>query len=639
MSAANPQWFDAKRYKDPHQEVYGLAHSMRQEQLSRETRDLTNICYYGGDPLLGLSHRDYTRRGTGEKSSINVIKNMVNALHAEITQNRPRMMVVSEGGTLDIQKAAKALDKAIEGQTVEDGQEDVSPQLCKDALIIGDGIQKVFDNHLTDRCEIERILRWELIIPEAEAYYGRPRTFLHITQADRGVLAAEYEDMKDEIDKSASAEADPFFAFDTKSDLVTVVEALHLPSLGEYGDPDDEEHFREATPDGRHFICTSHARLYDKPWKRSQGMYHRLSWDIPQIGFWSSSFVDDLRSEQASINRMDRFIKESMARAGLKVLIDNQAGVINSAIDDLVGTIVRGNFSQGGQKPEWVNYATVHPEFFQHLAWRIEELYKHNGVNQMSAQASVPAGLNSGKAIRAFEQSKSRRFIDFAKRYEKFHLKVAEYKTELMRDIYKRTGRYAVTYHGKKAIELVDWDKFKGLRPNQYRVRVFPTSALPSSPAGRISTLQEWMNAGLITGPDFKRLADFPDIEEFSDLENASHDLIKEMLDAMLEEGKWQKPEPLMDLTLAMSMATNAYLLARVRGWYPKANLVLVVNFVTTCSWMLNTKAEAQKPPPVDLATGMPPMNGAPPGLPPMLGGAPPPAGAPPPPGALPPPN
>jgi len=622
--SSNPQWWDRKAYPDPFKEVYGIAHKLRDDQLEREKRALTNLCYYGAEPMLGLSLRDYAQRGRGERSSVNVVKNIINSTHAEITQNRPRMMVVSEGGTHDIQKAAKGLDKLIEGQTVEDGQEEISPLLCKDALCVGDGIEKIFDNHITDRVECERLMNWEVVVPMQEAYYGRPMTFYHVTQVDKGVLMAEYDDLKEEIDKSASADTDPFFSFDRDSDLVTVVEGIRLPSICEWGDPDNKDDYRPATEDGRHFICTSKARLYDAPWKRKQSPYFFLKWEIPQVGFWSTSLIDDLRGEQAMVNRLDRFIKESMARAGMKILIDNNAGVLNSSIDDLIGTIVRGNFTSGA-KPEWATPGTVHPEFFQHMQWRIDQMYQQNGTNQLAAQSMVPAQLTSGKSIKAYEQSKSRRFIDFAKRYETFHRDAAEYKTVLMRDVFMRTGKYAVVYHGKKAIELVDFNKFKGLQPNQYRIRVFPTSALPTTPAGRIATLEDWKNSGLITTADFKRLADFPDIEEFADLDNASHDIIKMMIDAMLEDGKDQKPEPLMDLELAMHMATNAYLLARVRGWYPKANLEKLTVFVAWCSKML--EGETIEPPPPALGAG---PAGAPPELPPMPGGEMPPMGAPP---------
>lgn len=636
MSSSNPRWWDADKYPDPFKEVYGVANSTRQQQMARETRALTNLCYYGAEPLLGLSMRDYTRRGSGERSSINATKNCINSLHAEITQNRPKMMVVTDGGTMDLWKAAKGLDKLIEGQTTEDGQDDLSPRLCKDALIMGDGIQHVFDSHITNRVESDRILLWEVSVPEEEAYHGKPRTIHYVTQIDRGVLAETYDDMRDVIKDSAGAEADPFFSFDNSSDLVTVVESIRLPSIAEFGDPDDKDGYREATKDGRHVICTSKGTLFDEPWIRSKNGFFNLKWEIPLLGFWSSSFVDDLRGEQAFINRMDRFIRESMARAGLKILVDNQSGVLNSSIDDLIGTIIRGNFSNGGgAKPEFANYPTVHPEFFQHLAWRIEQLYGNNGVSMLSAKSELPQELSgSGKSIKAYEESKSRRFIDFAKRYETFHKDVAEYKLELIRDIYKRTGRYAVVHHGKRNIELVNWDKFKGLQPNQYRLRVFPTSALPSTPGGRIAMLEQWANAGWITSTDAKRLANFPDLDEYADLESASYDIIKQMCDAMLEDGEAQKPEPLMDLLLAMSMATNAYLLARVRGWYPERNMLLVTEFIALCSRELNPP-----PPPVDpnaLPAGgaLPPGAGGappelPPGPPPMPPG-PPPMGAPP---------
>ncbi|HEU5276843.1 MAG TPA: hypothetical protein VFU97_24515 [Xanthobacteraceae bacterium] len=605
---ATPQWWDKKKYPNPFKEVFGAALTLRDEQIYREQRALTNLCYYGGEQLLGLRLRDYTRRGTGEKSSINATANITNSLHAEITQQRPRMMMLTSGGDYKLQQVAKDINKVLDGQNAEDGQDDLSPILASDTLIFGDAFEKVYIDHVTERVAADRVLQWELAVPEADAYYGRPRTMYHVTNVDRGVLMATYEDMADEIKKASGAVKDPFFVHDAHSDLIPVVEAYHLPSLAERGDPESED-YEDATDDGRHFICVSTCRLYEEPWKTNRFPYFNLKWKIPNLGFWSTSLIDELRSEQAAINRMDRFIKESMARAGLKVLVDNGAGVLNSHIDDLVGTIIRGNFSNGGMKPEWVAYATVNPEFFQHLQWRLDTLYSQNGINQLSAQSLLPAQLSgSGTSIKAYEQSKSRRFIDFAKRYERFHRAVAEYKLELIRKAYKETGKYAVTYRGKRQIEIVDWDAIAKIDPKHYYVAVYPTSSLPSTPAGKFAMLQDWVNAQWISPEDAKRLADFPELEDYTELETSSYMIVREMIDAILEEGKEQTPEPMMDLMLAASEGTKAYLLARRRGWYPPQHLDLLREFVTTCLDM----SKPPEPPPV-------------PGGEPVLGGAPPP--------------
>ena len=605
---ATPRWWDADKYPDPYKEVYGAALTLRDEQFHRETRALTNLCYYGGEQLLGLRLRNYTHRGTGEKSSINATANITDSLHAEITQQKPRMMMLTSGGDYKLQQVAKNINKVLDGQNAEDGQDDLSPVLASDAMIFGDAFEKVYVDHITNRVACDRVLEWELAVPYAEAYYGRPRTLYHITNVDRGVLMAAYEDKAEDIKRASNAAKDPFFLHDAHSDLVEVVEAYHLPSRAEYGEPDSDDHV-EASPDGRHFICVNTCRLFDEPWKTTRFPYFNLKWKIPKLGFWSTSLIDELRSEQANINRMDRFIKESMARAGLKVLVDNGAGVLNSHIDDLVGTIIRGNFSGGGMKPEWVAYATVHPEFFQHLEWRLNRIYSENGINQLSAQSLLPAQLSgSGQSIKAYEQSKSRRFIDFAKRYERFHREVAEYKLELIRKVYDESGKYAVTYRGKREIEIVDWDAIAKIDPKHYYVAVYPTSSLPSTPAGKFAMLQDWINAQWISPEDAKRLADFPELEDYTELETSSYMIVREMIDAILEEGKQQTPEPMMDLMLGASEGTKAYLLARRRGWYPPHHLDLLREFVTTCLQM-SAPANQQGPAPAAL-----PPAGAPPG-------------------------
>jgi hypothetical protein len=216
---------------------------------------------------------------------------------------------------------------------------------------------------------------------------------------------------------------------------------------------------------------------------------------------------------------------------------------------------------------------------------------------------------------------------------------VAVKKIDLAKEIADRDGDYAVTYYGKRRIEVVNFGEIN-LKRDYWWMRIFPTSALPSEPSARIATLDEWVNSGLISKSDYKRLADFPDLEDAMTLETAQYDLCEEIVDLMLVDGKSYVVEPLQDKQLFARIALMMYTRAKLEGLadpksaYPEENMQLVRQFIADC---LAPEPGQSEPTEGGPAPGEVPAPGASAGPVPS---APVPAGPPPapPPGAPPPP-
>ena len=65
------------------------------------------------------------------------------------------------------------------------------------------------------------------------------------------------------------------------------------------------------------------------------------------------------------------------------------------------------------------------------------------------------------------------------------------------------------------------------------------------------------VQAGMVTLQEGRRLLDYPDLEQVEKLANASEERILQILDDIIESGKYTPPDPFMDLQLATTLTTQ----------------------------------------------------------------------------------
>jgi hypothetical protein len=255
-------------------------------------------------------------------------------------------------------------------------------------------------------------------------------------------------------------------------------------------------------------------------------------------------------------------------------------------------------------------------ELYQQLQNLKSAAFEQLGVSQLSASAQKPAGLNSGKALREYNDIESDRFMTIGQAYERFFLELARLTVDCAKDIYTREGKYEVKVPGKKFIETIDW-KDIDLEEDEYFLKIFPVSSLPNDPAGRLQTVQEYVQAGFITPRTARRLLDFPDLEAVEDLESAKedylHKILEKMVDADLEDENadiseiYTGPEMAYDdIQLARELALEYYQQGKLNNM-PEANLELLRNFLSALNAPLLGQPQA--------GPGAP-MPGTGPGLP-----------------------
>ena len=95
-------------------------------------------------------------------------------------------------------------------------------------------------------------------------------------------------------------------------------------------------------------------------------------------------------------------------------------------------------------------------------------------------------------------------------------------------------------------------------------------------------------------------LLDFPDDTAFTNPRTASNKIIKKLIFAMLDDGKYAPPEPYFDLQKAKSMTQLYYLEARSND-APDDRLELLRRFIADCEAlqereMMTQQAQAMPP-------------------------------------------
>jgi hypothetical protein len=182
----------------------------------------------------------------------------------------------------------------------------------------------------------------------------------------------------------------------------------------------------------------------------------------------------------------------------------------------------------------------------------------------MQATGEKPGGLDSGEAIRSFDDVNSDRFSELSKKYDNVFIDLAYLITDVAMDIAKRDGAYQTVYPNKDGTKEIDLPKMSLLK-NPFVIQCFNESSLPRTPAGRIATVTEQVQAGMLTVKEGRRLMRFPDLEQNEKLDNASEERIFQVLDEIVDTGKYTPPDPFMDLDLATTLTVqyiNLYLAA-----------------------------------------------------------------------------
>jgi hypothetical protein len=595
--------------------------TIREAQSASRENDLRHLRMYRNMALAGMGATTFSRSNAGQAPlSLNIVRNMVNAVTSKVTKHRPKGTFQTYGAGYKTRRKARDLEQFAEGMFYKERFRQKVPAAFRNLGILGTGIIKVCPVGGGKIC-MENVFTPELTIDSAEGMHREPRNWYQSKYVDKRWLAARAPDEKtkeailalkaNETDTD-EAEAE-FFSYRDQADMVRLDEAYHLASGPKEGD-------------GCFVQAVQGVLIVKKPWKWDFAPYAVARWSESPLGFWGMGLAEELVGIQVEINRLVRKIQTSFQLlANPYVLADRASNIARSSITDIPGSVILYN----GREPRVYAPSTVSPEVFSHLDRLYQRAYELAGISQLSAQSQKPVGFESGRAILVFEDIESDRFSTVYREWENLHMRAIEL------GLWASEEEKGYWVPAKKALHI---EKMKysdvGIERTDVMTQILPTSVLGDTPSGQLEELARLQKEGIISGPEdmADQILD-PDVKAVLNRVAAPKRLVEKLVSDMLEGGDYHTPEPFMDLQNAMLIAQSMYLEALEEGGHTPTELRNVRKFMNAISSLVlisKQKAEASAPAPA----GAMPANTLPPGAMPPGAMPPPPPGAMPPPGA-----
>lgn len=541
------RWWEAASKEDRNKGVLGTAAFLKESQNSRQRQAAIFARMYGNQSLFNFAGSatgklDQNNQLPADRPTFNLVQSAVDTLVSRISQSRPSPIFLTDNSDYKERNLAKKLNNFIQGEFYHTKTYEKSAIILRDALVEGTGCLKVFEGP-DNKVAIERVLLTELLVDPNEAMYGEPRQLYQLKLIDRQVLAEMFPNAKGNVTRAEQAFPDSSAdSSKTVSDLVMVVEGWRLPSA-------------PGANDGMHVISSSAGMLFEEKWTKDRFPFVFMHYSPRMMGFWAQGLAEQLMGTQIEINALLLTISRAIKVVGVpRVFVEEGSKVSPASFNNDIGAVIKFR----GVKPSFEVAAAVPQEMYAQLQRLIDYGYQQCGVSMMQASSQKPAGLNSGEAIRSYDDIATDRMASLARRYDTFFIDLAYQIVELAKEICEREGEYATVYPGKNGVKKIDLPAASELG-NPFVIQCFNMSSLPRDPAGRMQKVTEMITSGMISLKEGRRLLDYPDLEQMETLANASEERIFQILDEIVENGKYTPPDPFMDLELAKELVVQYY--------------------------------------------------------------------------------
>jgi hypothetical protein len=554
-----------------HEAIWPYLAKLSQNQGYRSDLNLRNMRLYANTDLAGLGAYSYTRMQTSNTNlntySYNVVKAVIDTLTAKITKQKPKPMFLTTNGDWSLKRKAKKLNQFIEGQFYSMKFYAKMAVAFKDSCMWGTGIVKLFEKD--GQVVAERVFPDEITIDDVESYYGEPRQLHQSKYIHKEVLKAMFPGLTNYINE-ASRNHTGEVSNNENTEMVLVRESWHLPS-------------KKGGTDGLHCITISNKTLFSEKWDKDYFPFIFLRKDLNPVGFWGRGSAENLTGIQLEISKLLKTVQVSTHLMLVpKLYVDAASKIVSAHLDNKIGGVIR----YSGKAPVEGTLGQVPQQLFTQIENLYNKAFEQEGISQLSVNSQKPAGLNSGKALRTYNDIESERFQDVATRYQDAFLDAVPMIIDIIKGIYERQGEYSVKIPGKKFMDKIDW-KDVSLEEDQYTLQMFPTSALSQNPSARLAEVQELLQAGFLSKEWGQKLLDFPDLEQYYSFTNSPIDDIERTIEYMVDKEEYLAPEPFSNLQLGIQMMQLAYnyykvenapenVLELMRVWMDDANAMLI---------------------------------------------------------------
>jgi hypothetical protein len=578
----NAKWWLLDKQSELAGSLFGVVKHLKENQGWRQKQAALYARLYGNMPIanflgVNLTKLNNEQKFPNERPTMNVVQSCTDALVSRMVQSKPKPMFLTSGGDYKNRKLSKELNRFVEGEFYQTRAYEIGEQVLRLSSILGDGVVKIYETD-EKRVGLENVLCTELFVDEADGMYGHPQQMHQLKIVDRDVVSEMYPDKRAAIMRASPAYLDT--SSSSQESIVSqimIVESWHLRSGAN-------------AKDGKHVIAIDNAVLTNEDFEEDDFPFVKLPYAPRVLGFWSQGLSEQLMGLQNEINRLLYTIQVSLHLCGVpKWLVEDGSKVVSAHINNQIGGIIRYQ----GIAPTLQVPQCIPQELYAQLERLIQYAYQQSGISMLAAASQKPAGLNSGTALREYDDLQSDRFAYLSQRYEKFYLDLAHKMFRLAKKIAKRDGEYETIYPGKNSIIKVSFPEIN-LKDEDFIIQAYPVSAFSKNPAQRKQEIIDDMQAGLIDPQEGRRLLDYPDLQQVTELLNAPEERILKILDEIVEDGKYTPPDPFIDLSKAKVLVVQ-YLNKFLQENLEEEKAQLLRDFST----QLDAMQAAANPPPM----------------------------------------
>jgi hypothetical protein len=540
------KWWKAPTQAEAAAQLLSTAAFLKETQNYRQRQTAIYARLYGNMPLMSfigsnMSKMDQNQGLPTDRPTFNIVQSVIDTKVARIAQSRPAPVFLTDNGNYKERNLAQKLNSFILGEFYQTKTYEKAAKILRDASVTGTGCIKVYESE-DNKVSLERVLLTELLIDPNEAIYGDPRQLYQLKLVDRTVLIEQMgSKYRSIIERAENAYPDNSSdSSKTVADLVMVVEGWHLRS-------------GKNSKDGRHTIACSAGIILDEDYDKDKFPFVFLHDSDRLLGFWSQGAAERLMGTQLEINSILFTISKAIKLVGVpRVFVEDGSKVVSTSFNNDVGSIVKYR----GTKPIYEVAPCVPEEMYAQLQRLIQYGYQQEGVSEMSASSQKPAGLNSGEAIRSYDDISTDRMATLSRKYDNFFIDLAYAIIDKAIDIAKEQGSYQTVFPNKDSTKTIDLPNIEMLK-DPFVIQCFNSSSLPRDPAGRMEKVTEMMQSGMISLKEGRRLLDFSDLSQIEKLANASEERIFQILDKIIDDGDYTPPDPFLDLALAQDLTTQ----------------------------------------------------------------------------------
>lgn len=523
----NPQyfkWWLAQTDKELCDQLLSTTEYLKRVNQTQIRKASVFTRLYSGKPLYNFMASNATLDSSNQlpigRPTANVCYSCTDTLVSRISQDRPKPVFLTDGGHYKQRNLAKEANAFIQGEFHRLKAYELQALALRDSCVLGNGLLKIFPRD--GKVAAERTLNVELLTDYNDAYYGNPRMIIQTKLVDRSVFMELFPDHEDLIAEATHGNVDNTpRSTETVSDQFIIAEGWHLPS-------------GEGATDGRHVIACSAGIIDQEDYAKKHFPFAKFGYNPDIVGWNGQGLIEILMPTQMELYRTLIVASQNIELMGIpRVLVEEMSKILETSFNNRIGSIIKYR----NTPPEFVNAQANHPEMYQYIQWLIQNAYQMSGISSLSASGQKPAGLNSGEAIRSFDQIQEDRFAALSRRYQSSFTDLSTLIIDCASGIVEETGKYTTIYPGKDGLQEVDFKAIKNLK-NAYVVQIYEESSLPKDPAGRQAKLSEMLAAGEITNQEFRRLSNFPDLEQSDRLASALEERILYCLDEIVENGE-----------------------------------------------------------------------------------------------------